>query len=171
MAKRERIPTQKQLEKLDHISQAHKELHQLFMTWLEEYKQNPTLPIRAIDALHREVKRIEKEIAAGKLTNIAERFAEAKELALAATLPKRRVTYLRTLDSLQELIALSREWYQAEPHSKQDQAQKLRQLRRLTLEIAAGHIEDLAGRFHQAAEQQQTETHVVTELEEREEHG
>lgn len=151
MAKRERPLTAKQLEKLERITQAHEELRQLFKAWLEEeYQGNPEIPNRAADLVYREVNRLDKEIDAGKLATIPERFEKAKELALAAALPKKRVTYLRTLDALQDLLTLSRAWYKAGPRSAQEQAQELHHLRRLLLEIAAGHLEDLATRFQQA---------------------
>lgn len=160
MAKTRRAPTLKQLEKqqreLEALHAARTELSELFSAWLEEYKQDLTIPERTASRLQREIGRIEKEITTGKTANIAERFAEAVEIARTATLPRVRVTYLKTIDALQELVTLSREWYQGGQRSKQDQARMLRYTRRLLLEIEAGHIENLAQRFRQTLEDQRT---------------
>jgi hypothetical protein len=151
MPKQERIPTQKQLEKMHRQNQASGELHTLHMAWLQEEFRPTDMPMRTMDSLGREVKRIHKEIEAGKTEHIAERFTQAKEVAIAASLPKKRVTYLKTVDAIDEVLKLARVWYQAEPRSKQDQMAQLDTLRLLLSRVAAGHLDDLEMRFHQAA--------------------
>ena len=113
-------------------------MYNLYTNWIDK------LPIRAGDALDLEVRRIHQEISAGKTDNIAERFSQAKEMAIAA-FPN--VTFPETLNALGELAEISRTWYDATPHSEQELASQLRKLCTLLEEIAAGQIENVPARF------------------------
>lgn len=124
-------------------------LQTLLGEWLDEAERLER-PERAKNRMHKEAQILLKEIHAGKMNDSDRRFAEAAERVVASTLPKKRVTYLKTLSALGELVRLHTAWAEAETRSKAEQDRMLRQLRLQLLQIEAGHLEELAERFRQA---------------------
>ena len=90
------------------------------------------------------------EIYAGKTENVAERFQQAVERITAASLPKKKATFLQTLDATQRLLSASRQWYQEATRSKVEQGQALHKFRVLLREVEAGQIEHIEERFSEA---------------------
>lgn len=137
------------LKQIELRDAATKELYALSAQWMTEEFPHSGWPIRALNAVNREVHRLDKEIwDEGKTDAIVERFTRAKDLAIAASLRKQRVTYLQTVDALEILSRLARAWHQSEPHSRQEQSVQLHRLRCLLLEISNGSLENLDQRFH-----------------------
>jgi HEPN domain-containing protein len=119
--------------------------------WAAEEQQQPRSQ-RAESRMLKAVERLAKEILDGQTENLAERFQQAADLAVASTLPKRKGTYPKTLTALRQLLDLHTAWTNAEPRSTAEQQKMLHQLRRLLYEIAAGEIEQIAERFTNLAE-------------------
>ena len=119
------------------------------LTLLGEWLQ--TSPSKKVESgVHRAVDRLINEIYSGKTANIAERFQQAVERATAAALSRRKVTYLQTLDALQRLLQVNRQWHKAATRSKAEQDRALHTLRIMLREVEAGHTEDLDARFQRA---------------------
>ncbi|HEU5375534.1 MAG TPA: hypothetical protein VFV38_08860 [Ktedonobacteraceae bacterium] len=143
---------QREMETLEKKGNALRELEGLWTAWMKEFPTSG-LPARALNAVDRAYRQLAKEINAGKTERIAERFDQAKELAIVSAQMKRRVTYLQTLDAVQELLTLARDWQQETPRSRSEQTGQLHLVRRLLLEIANGHVADLPQRFQQPGQE------------------
>jgi hypothetical protein len=135
------VPLKEQYAAADHLKQL-----------LDDWNKGTDCSNRTFNAVKKEAQRLLGEIYDGKIEHLDERFAQAVESAVARSLPKKRITYLKLSHALQELVQLNMQWSQVAPRSKTEQEQMLRKLRVLLLEIEAGHTEDLAERFRLATE-------------------
>lgn len=106
---------------------------------------------RTFDRVKKEVGRLADEAYQGKIEHVEERFQHAVELAVAQTLPKKRITYLKLSQALRELVDLNTAWLQAAKRSKVEQDEMLHELRILLLEMEAGQTEHMITRFQQVA--------------------
>lgn len=123
--------------------QAFDELIACHHQWVEANKtrleQEPGFQ-RIDNQVYYAVERIQQEIHQGKTRHVAERFQQAVE-QIIATSPRRALTYLQTLNALQELLDCHREWYQAAPRSRPAQTRARRLVHECIQEIEAGHID------------------------------
>jgi hypothetical protein len=131
------------VQKVAKQGQAANELMACYRHWLDTNKkkleQEPGFQ-RIDNQVDREVRRIHKEIHQGKTEHVTERFQQAVE-QVVATPPRRALTYLQTLNVLQELLDCHREWYQVAPRSRPAQTRARRLIHECLQEIEAGHIE------------------------------
>lgn len=130
------------------IVEASDQVQALFQAWL-----NAAPPAgrskRVENQVQRAAEQLLDEIYAGKTQNVAARFQQAIERIQAAHLPKKKVTFLQTLDALQELLHVSRQWHQSTSHTQAEEDHALHKLHILLREVEAGQIENVAARFHQ----------------------
>jgi hypothetical protein len=130
------------------IVKASDQVKALFQEWLDAAPPAGRSK-RVENQVQRAADQLLKEIYAGKTENVAERFQQAIEHIQAAHLPKQKVTFLQTLDALQELLQVSRQWHQSRSHTKAEENRALHTLHILLREVEAGQIENVAARFHQ----------------------
>lgn len=142
---------QHEMDQIKKKGDAMSELDALWVSWMQAFPTSG-LSQRELNAVDRAQCQLAKEINAGKIERVTERFKQAVELAIVSAQMKRRVTYLQTLDAVQELLTLAREWQGETPRSRPEQMVQLRVVRRLLLEIADGHLADLPQRFEQPSQ-------------------
>ncbi len=146
----------REMERSDQMSKASDQLLALYRAWLKSTEY----PDRTQTRVGKAVDRLIDEIYKGKTQNLEQRFTQVVEQAVVSTLPRKRLTYLKFSKALQELVELNTQWYQVAPRSKAEQDALLRKLRLLLLEIEAGQVDNIAERFHQAMQQQQSQQEV-----------
>lgn len=142
----------REMERSDRMRTASDQLLALYRAWAE----SADYPERTLDRVGKAVDRLIDEVYKGKFQDIEKRFTQAVEQAIVSTLPRKRLTYLKLSKAMQELVQANNEWYQAAPRSKPEQDYVLRKMRILLLEIEAGQIDNIAIRFHEATQQQQS---------------
>ncbi len=135
------------------IVQASDQVKALFQQWLDAAPVTGR-PKRMEDQVQRAVSQLITEIHTGKTENVEERFQRLVERTEAAHLPRKKATFLQTLDAMQRLVKVSRQWHEPASRSKVEQDRALHKLRVLLREVEAGQAENIEERFHQAMMQE-----------------
>jgi hypothetical protein len=142
------------------IAQASNQVTTLLQQWLDAAPPHGR-PKRLEDQMQKAVSQLITEIYAGKTEKVEERFRHLVEQTEVAHLPKKKVTFLQTLDAMQRVLNASRQWHQSAAHSRTEQDRALHKLLR---EVEAGWVENIDERFHQAMQNQSSTLHQSAEI-------